>query len=82
MNICLFSIKLPILVKICPTVIEILVLKVYRFQKRAFLRSMELTDASIDAMSHWQNKANKMVFGTENLVLINVLRHEVATIDE
>jgi len=40
--VCLFSIKLLILVKICPTVVEILtfnkmVLKVYRFQKRAFL---------------------------------------------
>jgi len=39
MNICLFSVKLPILVKTSPTVIEILRLnkwssKVYRFQKR------------------------------------------------
>jgi len=46
---------LPILLKICPTVIEILTFskwssKVYRFQKRAFLRSMELTDVSIDAV--------------------------------
>jgi len=35
-------------------------LKVYRFQKRAFLlRSMELTDVSIDAivaLAFWQNK--------------------------
>jgi len=41
MNICLFSIKLPILVKICAAVIEILTFnkwssKVCRFQKRAF----------------------------------------------
>jgi len=42
MNICLFSLKLAILLKICPTLIEIVTfskwsLKVYRFQKRAFL---------------------------------------------
>jgi len=62
-----------------------MVLKVYRFQKRAFyLRSMELTDVSIHALlSHWQNKINKMMFSTEDLVLIKILRQEkVTTIDE
>jgi len=48
MNIYLFSTELPILVKISTTVIEILTfdkwsLKVYHFQKCAFLRCMELT---------------------------------------
>jgi len=42
MNMCLFSVKLPMLVKICLAVIEILAfnkmaLEVYRSQKRAFL---------------------------------------------
>jgi len=56
MNICLFPIKLPILVKICPTVIEILTLNKWS-QKFAvsksvisYLQSMELTDVSIDAI--------------------------------
>jgi len=34
---------------------------------------MELTDISTDALSHWQNK---MMFSTEDLVLIKVLRQE------
>jgi len=49
-------------VKICLTVIEILT-----FNKRSlkftisssvlsYIRSMELTDVSIDELSHWQNK--------------------------
>jgi len=57
MNICLFSIKLPILVKISPTVIEILTfnkwsLKVYRFQERAFLLTFLGVDfdVSVDAI--------------------------------
>jgi len=46
MNICLFSIKLPILVQICPTIIEILTCnkwssKVYRF---AFLLTVRGVD--------------------------------------
>jgi len=57
MNICLFSIKLPILVKICPTVIEMLTFnkwssKVYRFLKRAFLLAVHGVDSvvSIDTV--------------------------------
>jgi len=77
MNICLFSIKLPILVKVFPTVIEMLtfmtlkVLKVYRFPKRAFLLALASTQ-----LSHWQNKTNKIVSSTADLVLIKVLRQE------
>ena len=38
---------------------------------------MELTDVSIDAISVLaKQKQNKMVFSTENLVLIKVLRQE------
>jgi len=54
-NICLFSIKLPNLVKICPTVIEILTFNKWSLKLTvsrsvlSYLRSMELTDASIDA---------------------------------
>jgi len=62
MNICLFSIKLPILVKICPTITEILTFNKWS-QKftisrsvLSYLRSMELTDVSMDAMLQWQNK--------------------------
>jgi len=57
MNICLFSIKVPILVKICPTVIEILILFNKWSQKVtvsrsviSYLQSMELTDVSIDTI--------------------------------
>jgi len=56
MNICLFSIKVPILAKICPTVIEILTFNKWS-QKFTIsrsvisdLQSMELTDVSIDAI--------------------------------
>jgi len=56
MNTCLFSIKVPILVKICRTVIEILTFNKW-FQKFtvsrsviSYLQSMELTDVSIDAI--------------------------------
>jgi len=56
MNVCLFSIKVPILVKICPTVIEILTFNTWS-QKFTisrsvlfYLRSMELTSVSIDAI--------------------------------
>jgi len=56
MNICLFSLKLPILVKICLTIIEMLT-----FNKRSlkftvsksvlsYIWSMELTDVSINAI--------------------------------
>jgi len=54
-NICLFSIKLPNLVKICPTVIEILTFNKWSLKLTvsrsmlSYLRSMELTDVSIDA---------------------------------
>ena len=56
MNICLFSIKLPILVKICPTVIEILTFNKWsqKFTVSrsviSYLQSMRLTDVSIDAI--------------------------------
>ena len=56
MNICLFSIKLPILVKICLTLIEILTYN--KWSKKftvsrsvlSYLRSMELTDVGIAAI--------------------------------
>ena len=75
MNICLFSIKVPILVKICPTVIEILTFNKWpqKFTVSrsviSYLQSMELTDVG-------KTKTNKMVFSIENLVLIKVLRQE------
>jgi len=55
-----------------------MVLKVYRFQKRAFL----LTVHGVDWRQHRRNcrigrtKTNRMVFSTEDLVLIKVLRQE------
>jgi len=55
-----------------------MVLKVYRFQKRAFL----LTVHGVDWRQHRCNcrigrtKTNRMVFSTEDLVLIKVLRQE------
>jgi len=56
-----------------------MVLKVYHFQKHAFLpiRSVELADVSIDAIvTLAKQKPNKMVFSTEYLVLSKVLRQE------
>jgi len=56
LNICLFSIKVPILVKIYPTVIEIWTLNKWsqKFTVSrsviSYLQSMELTDVSIDAI--------------------------------
>jgi len=56
MNICLFSIKVPILVKTCRTVIEILPFNKWSQKFTAsrsvlsYLQSMELTDVSIDAI--------------------------------
>jgi len=83
MNICLFSIKMPILVKICPTIIEILTFNKWSQKFTVsrsvicYLQSMELTDVSIDAMvALAKQKTNKMVFSIENLVLIKVLRQE------
>ena len=55
-----------------------MVLKVYRFQKRAFL----LTVHGVNRRQHRRNccigktKTSKMVFSTEDLVLIKVLRRE------
>jgi len=55
-NIYLFSIKLPILVKICPTVTDILTFNKWSLKCTVsrsvlfYLRSMELTDVSIDAI--------------------------------
>jgi len=52
---------LPILAKICPTVIEILSFNKWSLKFTAsrsvlpYLQSMELTDVSID-LSRWQNK--------------------------
>jgi len=51
---------------------------VYRFQKRDFL----LTVHAVNCRQHRRNcrigktKTNKMVFSTENLVLVKVLRQE------
>jgi len=57
MNSYLFSIKIPIFVKIGPTITEILTFnkwssKVYRSQKRAFLLTFHVVDSyvSIDAI--------------------------------
>jgi len=75
MNICLFSIKVRILVKICPTVIEILI-----FNK--WSQKFTVSNSVISYVHHRRNcrigktKTNKMVFSTENLVLIKVLRQE------
>jgi len=59
MNICIFSIKLPISVKICLAVIEILTFnkrssKVYGFHKRTFL----LTVHGVDGRRHRRNCRN------------------------
>jgi len=43
----------------------------------SYLQSMELTDVSIDTIvALAKQKQNKMVFSTQNLVLIKVLRRE------
>jgi len=55
-----------------------MVLKVYRFQKRAFLLKVH----GVNWCQHRCNchigktKTNKMVFNTEDLVLIKVLRQD------
>jgi len=55
-----------------------MVLKAYRFQKRAFLRTVY----GVNWRQHRRNchigktKTNKMVFSIEDLVLIKVLRQE------
>jgi len=59
-------------VKICPTVIEILTLNKWSL-KFTVSRSVQLTDVSMD-VSIGKTKTNKMVFSTEDLVLIKVLR--------
>jgi len=56
MNVYLFSIKVPILVTICHTVIEILTFNRWSLKFTVsrsvlfYLRSMELTDVKIDAI--------------------------------
>ena len=56
MNICLFPLKVPILVKICPTVIEILTFNKWsqKFTVSrtviSYLQSMQLTAVSNDAI--------------------------------
>jgi len=69
--------------KICPTVIEILTFNKWsqKFTVSrsviSYLQFMELTDVSIDAIvALAKQKQTKMVFSTENLVLIKVLRQE------
>jgi len=43
----------------------------------SYLRSAELTDVIIDTMCRiGKTKTNKMVFSTEDLVLIQVIRQE------
>jgi len=65
----------------CPTFIEILTFNKWSLKFTvsrsvlSYIQSMELTDVSIDELSHWQNK-NKMVLSTEDLVLIKVLRQQ------
>jgi len=55
-----------------------MVLKVYSFQKRAFL----LTVCGVNWRQHWRNcrtgktKTNKVVFSAQDLVLIKVFREE------
>ena len=67
MNIRLFSIKLPILVKICTTITEILTFNKWSQNFTisrsvlSYLRSMELTDVSMDAMLQWQNKNKQII---------------------
>ena len=58
--------------KICPTVIEILTLNKWSLNFTVS-RSVQLTDVSID-VNIGKTKTNKMVFSTEDLVLIKVLR--------
>ena len=54
-----------------------MVLKVYRFHKRAFLLTVHGVNVSIDAnVALAKQKTNKTVFSTEDLVLIKVLRRE------
>jgi len=74
---------MPILVKICHTVIEILSFNKWSQKFTiprsmiSYLQSMELTDVSIDTIvALAKQKQNKMVFSTQNLVLIKVLRRE------
>jgi len=77
-NICLFSIKLPNFVKICPTVIEILTFNKWSLQ----LTVSRSVLSYLRPMEHWRKchisktKTNKMVFNTEDLVLVKVLRQE------
>jgi len=83
MNICLFSIKVPILVKIYPTIIEIWTLNKWS-QMFTVSRSVisYLQSMGVNWRQHRRNsrigktKTNKMVFSTENLVLIKVLHQE------
>jgi len=70
-------------VKICPTIIEMLTFNKWFLKFTvsrsvlSYLRSMELTDVSIDAIVAFaKQKANKMVFSTKDLVLIKVIRQE------
>ena len=83
MNICLFSIELPILVKICPTVIEILTFNKWSQKFTisrsviSYLQSMELTDVSIDTVvALAKQKQTKWCLVPKNLVLIKVLCQE------
>ena len=51
-----------------------MVLKVYRFHKRAFLLTVHGVNVSIDAnVALAKQKQTKLVFSTEDLVLIKVL---------
>ena len=72
-NICLFSIKLPILVKISAIVIEILTFniwcsKVYRFEKRIRLRSMKLTLTSASTAHRVRETVEMLRRETPNFV--------------
>ena len=64
-NICVFSIKLPNLVKIYPTIIEILTFNKWSLKLTvsrsvlSYLRAMELTDIGIDAIVAYMQNKNK-----------------------
>jgi len=74
---CLFSIKLPTLVKNQPYGIEILTLNTqFTVSEACFLTLHGVDfDVSIDTIVTQQNK-NRMAFSTKDLVLIKVLRQE------
>ena len=90
MNICLFSIQLPILVEICPTIIEILAINKWSLNftgsrsMLSCLQSMELTDVSIDAIVALEKqKQRKWCLVPKILFYLKFfVKKKVMTIDE